>query len=75
MDERDWYDRMDRHPALRERNNEDSVRMRGHCGDCRSTGQVGSGNYGPPGVSGYWCRRHGVPVSGNLTCDNYVSDR
>jgi len=75
MDEREWYAQMDRHPALRQYNSQDNVHLKGHCGDCRSTGTVGSNDYGPPGVSGYWCRRHQVPVSGNLTCNNWVSDR
>jgi len=72
VNESEWYAAMDQHPEIREH-----VKFSGrggHCGTCRSTGTPGSGNFGPDNVSGYWCRRLQVPVSGNKTCPHWISD-
>ena len=74
MNEREWYDRIDRHSALRKRNSDDSRMMRGHCGTCYYTGALGSNNYGPDGVTGYWCSLLKLPVSGSLVCDHWRRD-
>lgn len=71
MNERDWYDQMNSHPEIHDRQIGSGG---GTCGTCRHTGRVGSNDYGPPGVRGYWCQHLHVPVSGSKTCRYWRDD-
>jgi hypothetical protein len=74
MSEAEWYRQMDANDRMLESKFGHLSNSLGQCGSCRHTGTLGSGEYGPRGVAGYWCSRHSMPVGGRKTCSNWTPD-